>query len=263
MTRDAPPALAARALTVRIGGRTLCRDFTQAFDSAQCWAVLGLNGAGKTTLIHTLAGVRRPDSGEILLHGDPLHAISRRDIAQRLALLAQDSFDAFDSSVLETALIGRHPHTPRWRWMQWESLEDVEVARSALAAVDLDELAMRRVSTLSGGERERLSIAAILTQEPRVILLDEPTSHLDAHHQVAVLELFARKASAEARTVVMSLHDASLAARYCTHALLMFMDGETSAGPIAEVLGAESLTRLYRHTIREINAGGLRLFVPA
>jgi iron complex transport system ATP-binding protein len=263
MTSGAQPVLAVRALTVDIGGKSICKEMSLAFEQGQCWAILGLNGAGKTTLIHTLAGVRPPDSGEIMLDGRPLGAFPRREVAQNLALLAQDSFDAFDASVLETALIGRHPHTPRWRWLQWESRDDHELAHAALAAVDLEGLAMRRVSTLSGGERERLAIASVLTQEPRVILLDEPTSHLDAHHQVAVLELFARKARDEARTVIMSLHDASLAARYCTHALLLFLDGETRAGPVADVLGAETLTRLYRHAIREIRADGLRLFVPA
>lgn len=263
MRSGVPAALEARSLSVQIGGTSVCRNLSMTFGHGQCWAVLGLNGSGKTTLIHTLAGLRGPASGEILLDGRALVSLSRREIAQNLALLAQDSFDAFDATVMETALIGRHPHTSRWRWMQWESQDDHELALAALAAVDLERLSERRVSTLSGGERERLAIAAVLTQEPRVVLLDEPTSHLDAHYQVAMLDLFTRKTREEACTVIMSLHDASLAARYCTHALLLFGGGETSAGPAAEVLDAESLTRLYRHTIREIRAGDLRLFVPA
>jgi len=164
--------------------------------------------------------------------------------------------------VIETVLIGRHPHLPRWGWWQWESADDERIAQAALAAVELDGLTQRRVSTLSGGERERLAIATVLTQQPRVYLLDEPTSHLDTHRQLAVLELFARSAAAEARTVFMSLHDASLAARYCTHALLLFDGGEVAAGPAPEVLSADTLSRLYRHPMREISAGSSRLFVP-
>jgi len=251
--------LEAAGLGVEIGGKAICRALSLAFGAAQCWAVLGLNGAGKTTLLHTLAGLRPAQQGEVRLDGRPLARMARRAVAQRVALLAQDVVDAFDGTVLETALIGRHPHLARW---QWEDAADVRVAMAALAEVGLDGLAARRVSTLSGGECERLAIAAVLAQQPRVWLLDEPTSHLDAHHQLLVLELFARRAADERKTVVMSLHDASLAARFCTHALLLFDGGETLAGPAADVLGEATLSRLIRHPVREVAAGGLRLFVP-
>ena len=264
MTRQTNTALEASALTVDIGGKKICRGLSLSFNHAECWAVLGLNGAGKTTLIHTLAGVRTAQSGSVLLEGLDLADTPRRDRARKLALLVQDSFDAFDATVLETALVGRHPHLPRWKWWQWGGKRDESIARSALAAVGLDTLAARRVSTLSGGERERLAIAAVLAQEPDIYLLDEPTSHLDTHHQLAVLDLFARRAREQGAMVIMSLHDASLAARYCSHALLLFDDaGEVRAGSIGDVLNAQSLSRLYRHTIREINTDGLRLFVPA
>ena len=268
MTIATQPALATLALDVRIGGKTICHALSLAFKRSECWAVLGLNGAGKTTLIHTLAGVRPVQSGSVFVGGANLATLPRRELALRMALLAQDSFDAFDATVLETALVGRHPHLPRWKWWQWEDEDDKRIAMNALFAVNLEGIATRRVSTLSGGERERLAIAAVLTQEPQLYLLDEPTSHLDAHHQIAVLELFARKAREQACTVIMSLHDASLAARYCTHALLLFDADDTNAsevraGTVSEVLDAVTLTRLYRHPIREINAEGLRLFVPA
>jgi iron complex transport system ATP-binding protein len=263
MSAGIPPgeivALETVGLGIEIGGRTICRSLSLSFGAAQCWAVLGLNGAGKTTLLHTLAGVRPPQSGEVRLDGRSLARTPRRVIARSIGLLAQDLLDAFDGTVLETTLIGRHPHLSRWHW---EGAEDARIAMAALAEVDLDGLAARRVSTLSGGECERLAIAAVLAQQPRVWLLDEPTSHLDAHHQLLVLDLFACRAAEQGRTVVMSLHDASLAARYCTHALLLFEGGEALAGAAASVLTEASLTRLYRHPIREIAADGLRLFVP-
>jgi iron complex transport system ATP-binding protein len=252
-------ALETVELGIEIGGKAICRSLSLAFGAAQCWAVLGLNGAGKTTLLHTLAGVRPPQSGEVRLDGRSLAATRRRVIAQSIGLLAQDMLDAFDGTVLETALIGRHPHLSRWHW---EGAEDARIAMAALAEVGLESLSARRVSTLSGGECERLAIAAVLAQQPRVWLLDEPTSHLDAHHQLLVLDLFSRRAAEGGRTIVMSLHDASLAARYCTHALLLFEGGEVLAGGVAAVLTEESLTRLYRHPIRELAADGLRLFVP-
>jgi iron complex transport system ATP-binding protein len=255
--------LEARDLSVSIGGKSICSDLSQGFNGGECWAILGLNGAGKTTLIHTLAGVRPAQGGSVWLDGAALTEQPRIEIARKLGLLAQDTFDAFDTTVLETALTGRHPHLARWGWWQWEGDNDERIAAEALLAVGLESFAQRRVSTLSGGERERLAIAAVLTQQPKVFLLDEPTSHLDTHRQLAALELFAHKARRDACAVLMSLHDASLAARYCTHALLLFDDGETAAGPVSEILGAETLSRLYRHTMREINSEGLRLFVPA
>jgi iron complex transport system ATP-binding protein len=256
------PLLETRVLSVSIGGKSICHELSLQFNATECWAILGLNGAGKTTLIHTLAGVRPALAGSVWLDGAELEAQPRRDIARKLGLLAQDSYDAFDTTVLETALAGRHPHLPRWGWWQWEGAADEQIAQMALDAVELGGLAQRRVSTLSGGERERLAIAAVLAQQPRVFLLDEPTSHLDTHRQLAMLELFAHKAGADACTVLMSLHDASLAARFCTHALLLFDDGEVSAGPAAEVLSAEALSRLYRHPMREIRDGASRLFIP-
>jgi iron complex transport system ATP-binding protein len=258
----AHPLLEARALTVAIGGKTICRDLSLRLDTGDCWALLGLNGAGKTTLIHTLAGVRPAQGGSVWLQGSALTALRRRDIARVLGLLPQDSFDAFDTTVRESVLVGRHPHLPRWSWWQWESASDEAVADEVLAAVELTELAARRVSTLSGGERERLGIATVLAQQPRVFLLDEPTSHLDTHRQLSLLALFAHKSKAEACTVLMSLHDANLAARFCNHVLLLFDDGSFSAGPAAEVLQAETLSRLYRHAMREVDAGDARLFVP-
>ncbi len=257
---DATPVLETRNLAVSIGGKSICRALDARFGAGECWAVLGLNGAGKTTLLHTLAGVRAAQTGEVLLDGVALARQARREVAKKLGLLVQDPSDAFDSSVLESALVGRHPHLSRW-W-QREDAGDQLIAQQALAAVDLAGLAPRRVSSLSGGERERLAIAAILAQQPRVFLLDEPTSHLDTHHQLAVLGLFARKSSGEACTVLMSLHDASLAARFCTHALLMFEGGEVITGKAADVLNAAVLSRLYDHPMREIRDQGLRLFVP-
>jgi iron complex transport system ATP-binding protein len=263
MSGGAHPLLESRALAVSIGGKTICSDLSLRFNAAECWAILGLNGAGKTTLIHTLAGIRPAAAGSVWLDGAPLEAQPRREIARKLGLLAQDSYDAFDATVLETVLIGRHPHLPRWGWWQWETALDERIAQDALATVELETLAQRNVSSLSGGERERLAIAAVLTQQPHVYLLDEPTSHLDTHRQLAVLGLFARKAAAEACSVLMSLHDASLAARFCTHALLLFDDGDVAAGPAADVLNADALTRLYRHAMREIRVENLRLFIPA
>ena len=223
-------------------------------------AILGRNGTGKTTLLSTLAGLRKAEAGSVSLCGESYETLGPRRAAQLRGLLPQGHLDAFQSTVLETALIGRHPHVGRWAW---EGKEDERIAREALAAVDLAGLGSREVHTLSGGERQRLAIAALLAQQPQLYLLDEPLAHLDLNHQIAVLELLSRRARRDGVSIVMVLHDINLALRHADRALLLFGEGRTLEGPVAEVLTAESLSRLYGHPLREMRDGGARYFVPA
>lgn len=251
--------LATSGLAVAIAGRAVVEGFDLAVAAGERLAILGRNGAGKTTLLHTLAGLRPPVAGTIALDGTPLDALSGRQVAQLRGLLTQQQLDAFPSSVLETALVGRHPHLSRW---DWEGARDERIAREALAAVGLADLVDRDVRSLSGGERQRLAIASLIAQQPRLWLLDEPLAHLDLNHQIAVLELFTCKAQSEGIGVVMVLHDINLAWRYADWALLLHGDGKTQLGPVAEVLTAATLSRLYGHPLRQVDSGQQRLFVP-
>jgi iron complex transport system ATP-binding protein len=240
MIADAP-MLACRSLTLAVPGRTLCRDVTFAVRAGECWVVVGPNGAGKSTLLQTLAGLRPPAAGTVMLDGDGIANYTPRRRAQRLGFLPQDTFDAFPATALEIALGGRHPHVPRW---QPESADDVRLAREALAAVGMGDAALRDVQTLSGGERRRVALATLLAQDPAVMLLDEPTNHLDVAHEVRSLQLLADRARDRGRAVVMALHDLTLAARHATHVVLMGCD-EVVAGAADELLSAERLSALY------------------
>lgn len=252
--------LATERLGVEIGGKRIGHDLALSFGAGESWAVLGANGAGKTTLLHTLGGLRPPGAGRVLLDGAPLTRLGRRAIARRLGVLLQDSEDPFPATVLETALIGRHPHIDPWRW---ESSADHARAHAALAEVGLDTMAGRAVDTLSGGERRRLALATLLAQDPAVYLLDEPSNHLDLHHQIDLLGRLCRRVTTTGGTVVMALHDVNLAARFCDHAVLIFDDGEIWHGRASEFLRPDHLSRLYRHPIHAIEAADRQFFVPA
>lgn len=253
----AASGLACTQLTVEVAGRTLVRDLELAIAGGAVTAILGCNGAGKTLTLHTLAGLRAPAHGSVTLDGALLANWPHRALARKLGLLTQTTEDPFPSTVLDSVLVGRHPHIDFWRW---ESDADRAIARAALAAVTLEDLAERDVDTLSGGERRRVALATLLAQDPDVFLLDEPINHLDPHHQLDVLKLLRENAHA-GRTVVMSLHDAGLAARFSDHALLLFGNGEWLSGPTAEVLTPETMTKLYGVAVREIAWAGGRTFV--
>lgn len=257
LPRSAATGLACTQLNVEVAGRALVRKLELSIAGGSVTAVLGCNGAGKTLTLHTLAGLRAPAHGSVTLDGELLASWPRRALARKLGLLTQTTEDPFPSTVLDSVLVGRHPHIDFWRW---ESDADRAIARTALAAVALEELAERDVDTLSGGERRRVALAALLAQNPDVFLLDEPINHLDPHHQIDVLKLLREKAHA-GRTVVMSLHDAGLAARFSDYALLLFGNGEWLSGRTTAVLTPETMTKLYGVAVREISWAGGRTFV--
>ena len=256
------PLLEATRLEVNIGGHRVCRNLDWRVDAGESWAVLGRNGAGKSTLLATMAGLRAQDAGCLSIAGLALPQASQGKGAREMACvrgyLSQHQIDPFASTVMETVLVGRHPHLARW---DWESAEDRRIAGAALDEVDLCGFAEREVQTLSGGERQRLAVAQLLAQQPQLFLLDEPLTHLDLSHEVAVMDLFARRATAGA-AIVAVLHDPGFAARYCRQALLLFGNGEWLAGPAAEVITGAHLSRLYGHPLRELCADGQRWFVP-
>jgi len=259
MADSGKPVLSCESLTVGVPGRVLLCELELALGRGEFLAVLGRNGTGKTLTLLTLAGLRAAGSGQVRLHGDAIASIGRRRVARHLALLPQDTEDIFPATVLDTVLIGRHPHIGRFRW---ETDADRAIALAALATTGIAELAGRDVLTLSGGERRRLAIAQVLAQSPDVFLLDEPTNHLDPQHQELALRLFRESADA-GNAVIATLHDANLAERYADRCLLLHGDGRWQLGPTAEVLTAARLGELYGTPVEDIPWRGGRVFVPA
>ena len=252
------PLLEARHLQISLGGRLLCRNLNFSLYPGERLGILGRNGAGKSTLLSTLAGLKSKTSGDVLLGGTSYDFLQNSVAAKKRGFLPQQQQDAFDSTVLETALVGRHPHLGRW---QWESAKDTAFARQALSSVGLDKMEARQVHSLSGGERQRLAVAMLLTQDPSLYLLDEPLTHLDLNHAIAVLEIFSRCATLGAG-VVMVLHEPGLAARYCDRVLLLYGDGTSDIGPCSGLLTAERLSLLYGHPLHALDDRGRPWFVP-
>ncbi len=249
--------LACSGLEIAVAGRALVDSLDFQALSGRFVALLGRNGAGKTLTLHTLAGLREAAGGEVLLDSRPIGDWQPAERARRLALLPQSFEDPFPVTVLETALIGRHPHIGFW---SWENDRDVQIVRACLGEVGLAGCERRIVDSLSGGERRRLAVASLLAQDAGVCLLDEPTNHLDPQHQLGVLRLFRERANA-GKAVVASLHDPTLAARFADDALLLHGDGRWDFGPCGEVLTEERLSALYDSPLHEVAWRGRRVFV--
>jgi iron complex transport system ATP-binding protein len=225
----------------------LARSFTLvnvsvAVERGSLTGLLGPNGCGKTTLLKLLSGVLQPQHGVVSLNGQSLAGRSRRDIARHLAVVPQETHPAFDYTVMEMVLMGRHPHL---RAFQLEGPRDRALARDALAATGTDHLAGRAYMTLSGGEKQRVVIAGALTQAPDVLLLDEPTAALDLGYQLEVASLLTRLNRDHGVTMVLATHDLNLAAALCDRLILMREGRVVAQGPTREVLTASMIRRLY------------------
>ena len=251
--------LSLQGLRVEIAGKTVCRELDIDLPVGRVIGMLGGNGVGKTTLLHTIAGLRAAEEGTLFLNGQNFADLGRRQVAQQLGLLMQDQDDPFPATVLETCLIGRHPHIGFW---QWESPRDIDIARKALAITGMTSLEQRDVHELSGGERRRLAIATVLAQDTQIFLLDEPVDHLDIFHQVNLLAHFKHLALSEQRLVLMSLHDVNMAARFCDEVILMFGNGELLHGETYKVLTTKNLERLYHLPMRMIVTEDALFFQP-
>ena len=253
------PLLEAQDVLLRVGVRTLVRDLSFRLNAGEVWCMLGPNGAGKTTFLHTAVGLRQPQSGAVRLAGKALADWPVAEAARQRGFLPQSFHDAFSASVAENVMLGRHPYLSRW---EWEDEGAREIVSAALEAVDLAGFERRDVLTLSGGERQRVALAALFAQDAPLLLLDEPVSHLDLHHQVLVLEHLVKLAHRRAKGVLFTVHDLNLAARFASHALLLTPQGTALQGPIGEVMTEVALQDAFGHRVTRIQAAGRTLFVP-
>jgi iron complex transport system ATP-binding protein len=203
--------------------------------------LLGPNGAGKTTLLDICLGWKRPESGRVLLAGREMESYSRREMGAWMSLVPQNERVRFEYTVLEYLLLGRTPYLGQ---LEMPGKPDVEVARDALATVGIPELARRPVTALSGGEHQLLMLARALVQEPRILVLDEPTSQLDPGNRLRIVRLL-HTLREQGSTLLFTTHDPNLAAE-CASGAVLIKDGRIlHAGEEAEVLDGAALSELY------------------
>lgn len=253
-------SLTIESLTLNIGKTAVCKELSIQFNPGEIWAILGVNGVGKSTLLHHLIDLESA-SKHIKIDQNSLHhyKFHRKELAMKTGLLLQEYEYHFPCTVLEATLIGRHPYHSQW---QWESKEDIEVATKALISTDLLDFKDRMVDTLSGGEKRRLNIATLLTQDPDYYLLDEPTNHLDLHAQIKILDLLQDHIQTNNKTGIIVIHDANLAYRYCSHVLMLFGQGKWASGTKKSMITADNLEQLYGQPIETLSNENQTIFVP-
>jgi iron complex transport system ATP-binding protein len=235
-------ALRGTDLRAGYGDVPVLRGVSLEVPPGEVFAIVGPNGSGKSTLLRVLNGAMRRQGGAVELLGRPLESYDARSRARLMATVAQENTVAFRFTVIEVVLMGRAPHLGAFRF---ESPHDVEIARAALERFELLALAHRHVEELSGGERKRVFLARALAQEPKVVLLDEPTAFLDLKHVASIFNRFRELAAEHAMAVVATLHDLNAAAMYADRVMLLKDGVGVACGPPLEVLTEENLRRVY------------------
>lgn len=236
-----PPAFSLQQIGYAIDQAHILHNISCDIQASQWVGILGPNGAGKSTLLRILAGVLAPSTGRVLLEGRALQAWPAIERAQRLAFVPQRTDLSFPFQVREVIEMGRTPYLRRW---QTESAEDERIVHTVMVETETTHLARRDVTTLSGGELQRVTLARALAQQPGFLLLDEPTASLDLRHQfdvVAILENLVQQGV----TVLTALHDLNLAAAVCTTLILLRAGQVYASGTPAQVLTAETIRAVY------------------
>jgi iron complex transport system ATP-binding protein len=237
-------------MRLRVQGIEFCYDSVPVLKDAgfeavegEIVAVLGPNGSGKTTLLRCMNRALTPTKGTVLVEEKDLASLSRKEVAQEMAVVPQNCVITFPFTAMEIVLMGRNPSLDRFKR---ETKADLEIVHQAMQATGVTGLADRHMNQLSGGERQRVVIARALAQKPKILLLDEPTLHLDVNHQMDIMDLVRDLARRERLTVIMVSHDLNLAARYCDKAILLDEGKVLAAGTVPEVLTQENVLKVFK-----------------
>ncbi len=243
--------LTAEEVVCGYDGRDVLHGVTIAVARGEFVGLIGPNGSGKSTLLRALTGILPLSAGAVMLAGRPLSSYSRRQIAQRVAVVPQVSGSIFSFTVEDYVLMGRTPHLGR---LQAQGPDDLHVAWQAMELTDLTNLASRPVTELSGGELQRASLARAFAQQTNILLLDEPTAFLDINHQHEIFELLTRFNQNEQKTIVCVSHDLNLAAQYCQRLIVLSEGRVHIQGPPQAVVTAQMIAQVY-HAEVQVDTG--------
>ena len=249
------------ALNAGYSGKRIVKDFNMRIGKGEITTLIGPNGSGKSTVLKTIGRLIKKESGCILLDAKDTYRMTKKEIAQIMACLSQCNTPPEDTTIRELVSFGRHPHR---KWYESLTAKDEELVNWAIESTNLSSMQDKRVVNLSGGERQRAWIAVALAQQPKVLLLDEPTTYLDINNQLEVLELVKKLNEEMGLTVVMVLHDLNQAARY-SHKLFVIKNGElASEGKPDEVLTKNLIREVYGVEMEILTVGQEKnlIFMP-
>jgi len=232
----------ADQITFSYGRNNILEDLSLAIQKGAFVSIIGPNGSGKSTLLKNISAELTPQKGAVLLEDRDIFRIKKKELAQKMAVVPQETGGNFAFSVLDTVLMGRMPHQRRF---QADSARDLEIASWAMKITNVWHLRDRTIDELSGGEKQRVIVARALTQEPQILLLDEPTSHLDIQHQLELLELLSELNRSRGLTVIAVLHDLNLAAQFSQEIILLNKGKIMAYGPPEQVLTARNIRESY------------------
>ena len=239
--------------------RPLFYDVSFAFEQGQVLSILGANGAGKSTLLNCIANLLLPQQGEIRLHGTPLSRLELREISRIIGYVPQSHTPAYDYTVRDFVVMGRAPHLGTF---QQPGRADYDLVDATLEEMGLLPLANRPYTELSGGERQQVTIARVIVQQPELILLDEPTNNLDIYHATNMMKIVRRLCDELGKTVILVLHEINYAAFYSDY-ICAFKDGRIAKfGTVEEVMTKETLSQIYQvdFEIMEIEGRPLSIY---
>ncbi len=231
-----------RGICFRYTSSPVLSDVSMEAKDGEIIGILGPNGSGKTTLLKCLNRSLTPREGTVLIDDKDSKDLSRREIATRIGVVPQGANINFPFKALDIVMMGRTPEIKRF---ESETKRDIEIVKEAMVMTNIEHLANRSMDQISGGEKQRVIIARALAQKPRILLLDEPTLHLDVNHQLDILDLITGLARKEKLVVIIVTHDLALAARYCDKVILMQNGRIQAAGDITDVLTTENMRKVF------------------
>lgn len=237
------PILDVQQLSKSYSDKNIFSNLNWTVERGQFWGIIGPNGCGKSTLLRLLSGVEKLDEGQIRLEGQPIQSYTRKELAQRIAVLQQDGVPPLSYTVKAVIEMGRFPFQS---WLGKEqNTQNSNVVEEILELLDLRELASTPLHLLSGGQRQRVALGKVMAQQPKLVLLDEPTTFLDLRYQMQFMELIARWQREQGLTVIAVMHDLNLAALFCEQLLLLSQNGIYAQGAPIDVLSSEVIASIF------------------